>query len=118
MIINVTDKNLGQIKNPALRSYAGMYVSIYKDFMYRVAQTGIEIDPQDTSEQVTQKIEALRELGVTTRNDDKSLLVGEISPACVASAGTLLRPSSASAASVSLSLMSPSPATPSNTPYP
>jgi pyruvate formate-lyase activating enzyme-like uncharacterized protein len=84
MIINVTDKNLGQIKNPALRSYAGMYVSIYKDFMYRVAQTGIEIDPQDTSEQVTQKIEALRELGVTTRNDDKSLLVGEISPACVA----------------------------------
>ena len=84
MIIDVTDKNLGQIKNPALRSYAGMYVSIYQDFMYQVAQTGIEIDPQDYAEQVARKIEALREQGVTTRNDEKSLLVGEISPACVA----------------------------------
>jgi uncharacterized protein len=84
MILDVNEKTLGQIKNPALRSYAGMYVSIYKDFMHQIAQTGIEIDPIDYSEQVEQKVEVLREKGVSLRNNGKSLRVNTISPACIA----------------------------------
>jgi pyruvate formate-lyase activating enzyme-like uncharacterized protein len=84
MILDVNEKNLLQIKNPMLRSYTGMYVSIYNDFMHQVAQTGVEIDPQDYSEQVEEKIESLRKRGVTLRNNGKSLRNSNISPACVA----------------------------------
>ena len=84
MLLDVSDKTLSRIKNPALRSYAGMYVSIYNDFMHQISQTGVEIDPQDYSEQVEEKIEALRKRGVTLRNNGKSLLNNNISPACVA----------------------------------
>lgn len=84
MILDVNDKTLLQIKNSALRSYAGMYVSIYNDFMHQIAQTGVEIDSQDYSEQVEEKIESLRKRGVTLRNNGKSLLNNNISPACVA----------------------------------
>ena len=84
MILDVNDKSLTQIQNPALRSYAGIYVSIYKDFMQQVVQTGVEIDPQDYSEQVEEKIETLRKRGVFLRNNGKSLQTGNISPACVA----------------------------------
>ncbi len=84
MILDVTDKTLQQIKNPALRSYAGIYVSIYKDFMGQIAQTGIEIDPRDYSDQVQEKVEALSKLGVASRNNGKSFRVNDISPACIA----------------------------------
>ena len=72
MILDVNDKSLAQIQNPVLRNYAGMYISIYKDFMHQVAQTGVEIDPQDYSEQVEEKVEALRKRGVSIRNNGKS----------------------------------------------
>jgi len=84
MILDVNDKSLAQIQNPALQSYAGMYVSIYKDFMYQVAQTGIEIDPNDYSDQVGEKVEALRKRGASLRNGGRSIRTGNISPACVA----------------------------------
>lgn len=84
MILDVNDKSLAQIQNPVLRNYAGMYISIYKDFMHQVAQTGVEIDPQDYSEQVEEKVEALRKRGVSIRNNGKSFHAGNISPACVA----------------------------------
>lgn len=84
MILDVNDKTLSEIRNPVLRSYAGMYVSIYKDFMNQIAQTGVEIDPQDYSEQIEDKIEALRKRGVSLRNNGKSIRNNSISPACVA----------------------------------
>jgi uncharacterized protein len=84
MILDITDKTLSQIKNPALRSYAGMYVSIYKDFLGQISQTGIEIDPHDYTEQINEKVEALRKQGITLRNNGRSLLHNQISPACVA----------------------------------
>jgi len=84
MIVDVTDKTLQQIKNPALRSYVGMYVSIYKDFLHRVAQTGIDFDSTDYTAQVNEKIETLRKRGAKVRNDSKSIYINSISPACVA----------------------------------
>ncbi len=84
MLLDINDKSLHQIENPALRSYAGIYVSIYKDFMHQIAQSGIEIDPQDYSEQVSEKVADLRKRGVIFRNNQKSMVAGSISPACVA----------------------------------
>ncbi|MEW6717358.1 MAG: radical SAM protein [Chloroflexota bacterium] len=84
MILDVNDQTLAGIKNPALRSYAGLYVGIYRDFMDQIAQTGIEIDPQDYSVQVSEKVRALRKRGAVVRNNGKSIYIKEISPACVA----------------------------------
>jgi len=84
MLLDVNDRTLFQIKNISLRNYAGIYVSIYKEFMQQVSETGIEIDKQDYSVQVKEKIEALRKRGVTLRNNNKSLCYGKISPACIA----------------------------------
>jgi pyruvate formate-lyase activating enzyme-like uncharacterized protein len=84
VIVEITKDTLDLIKNPALRSYAEIYTRISKQFMERIHQTGIEIDPLDYSEQVISKINMLRKKGATIRNDGKSVFINQISPACVA----------------------------------
>ena len=84
MIIDISDKTLAQIKNQELRSYAGMYVSIHNDFIHQVRSTGVEIDHQDYSEEAAAKVKKLGERGALVRNNSHSVVVNEISPACVA----------------------------------
>lgn len=84
MILDVNEKTLAKIKNPALRSYAGIYISIYKDFIDQMIKKGIDIDPRSYSGQADRKIETLRKRGAILRNNRKSIHINEISPACVA----------------------------------
>lgn len=84
MIVEITEDNLDLIKNPVMRSYAEIYTHISNQFMEKILQTGIEIDPTDYSEQVARKMAVLRKKGATIRNDGKSVFINQISPACVA----------------------------------
>jgi pyruvate formate-lyase activating enzyme-like uncharacterized protein len=75
---------VNEIKNPALREYANTYVQIYQDFMDQVHAMGLEIEAEDTTEAVVQKIETLRKKGAVARNHEKSIYTNRISPSCVA----------------------------------
>ncbi|MBN1535407.1 MAG: radical SAM protein [Anaerolineales bacterium] len=80
----MTESTLPEIRNPALRAYAGIYVDIYRDFMDQVRQTGLEIARQDTSAEFAERVIQLRNKGATIRNSDKSIYINHISPACLA----------------------------------
>lgn len=84
MIIGIDREALRKIKNPAFSSYASVYVRIYEDFMAEIRRTGIEIDPQSDEKETSEKIERLKQKGAIHRNDDKSIYINRISPACVA----------------------------------
>ncbi|MHB8777165.1 MAG: radical SAM protein [Anaerolineales bacterium] len=84
MILDVTKSALPEIKNSTLREYTNIYVQIYQDFMEQVRGMGLEIEAQDTTAIVAQKIAELRKKGALVRNNDKSIYVNRISPSCVA----------------------------------
>jgi len=84
MILEIDEKTLPLIKNTALRSYAGRYVSIYKNFMEQMSHLGLEVDAQDDREQVQTTIAALRKKGIKIRNDARSIVYHDLSPACKA----------------------------------
>jgi pyruvate formate-lyase activating enzyme-like uncharacterized protein len=84
MILEVTKSTLPEIKNSVLREYANIYVKIYQDFMDQMRGMGLEIEAEDTSGAVSQKIANLRKRGAVVRNSDKSIYINRISPACVA----------------------------------
>jgi pyruvate formate-lyase activating enzyme-like uncharacterized protein len=84
MITDVTQSTLHEIRNPALREYAGRYVQIYLDFMDHVRNMGLEIEAMDRSASVSQKMMRLRKRGGVTRNCEKSVYLKRISPSCVA----------------------------------
>ena len=84
MILDVTKTTLPEIKNPALRDYAGKYVHIYQDFMEQMQQIGLEVETEDRTAEVAQKIADLRKKGAVVRNADKSIYVNRISPSCQA----------------------------------
>lgn len=84
MIVNLTRDRLPGVKNRYLRTYAERYAEIYADFMARMAQTGIELDPSDLRAEIADRRKALREKGAISRNNGHSIYVGRLSPACVA----------------------------------
>jgi pyruvate formate-lyase activating enzyme-like uncharacterized protein len=84
MILDVTKSTVNEIKNPVMRDYANTYVQIYQHFLDHVHAMGLEIEAEDTTETVTQKVEALRRIGATVRNNGKSIYMNRISPSCVA----------------------------------
>lgn len=84
MIIGIDQDTLTAIKNPVLAAYAGLYVTISSDFMSQIRQTGIEVDPHDYGPETAERLARLKQAGAISRNDDKSLYVNRISPACVA----------------------------------
>lgn len=84
MILDVNERTLGSIKNPALRAYAGQYVQIYQNFMDQIRQMGVDIEEQDNSEQIRERLIELKKRGADLRNDGKSLVNGRISPGCQA----------------------------------
>jgi pyruvate formate-lyase activating enzyme-like uncharacterized protein len=84
MIIEVKENTLSSIQNPALRSYAERYVMIYADFMAQIQQFGVEFEACDQSEKYGPRVATLLKKGAIVRNDDKSVYVNRISPACQA----------------------------------
>lgn len=84
MILDVNEGTLGSIQNPVLRSYAGQYVRIYRDFMVQIRQMGLEIEDRDDSDQIRERLAGLRKRGAGIRNDAKSVVVNHISPGCQA----------------------------------
>lgn len=84
MITPVNRQTLSAIRNPAFAAYASMYVDIYESFMRQIEQLGLEIEPVSDRPQVQALMEQIRQKGAIWRNDDKSVYLNEISPACVA----------------------------------
>ncbi|MBE2268077.1 MAG: radical SAM protein [Anaerolinea sp.] len=84
MIISITPQTHHQIKNPLLAEYAAMYLRIYDRFMDQVRASGIGIDPDDHSTWVDEKRRQLVRKGAIVRNNDHSIYINAISPACVA----------------------------------
>ena len=84
MILDVTESFLPAIKNPVLRAYANKYIEIYRDFMSQVSGMGLEIEAQDTTAQVAERIAAVRKKGAVVRNGEKSVYTNRISPSCEA----------------------------------
>ncbi len=84
MIVAVNRDTLSQIKNPTFAAYASMYVNIYDNFMGQVEQMGLELEPISDRPQVLAQMERIRQKGAQFRNDEKSIYLNEISPACVA----------------------------------
>lgn len=84
MILDITKSSLHEIRNPALREYAEIYVRIYEDFMEQVRGLGLEIEDEDTTAAVAGKMADLKKMGAVLRNNDKSIYINRISPSCVA----------------------------------
>src|ERR1035437_5927126 len=84
MILDVTESTLNEVKNPGLREYAGKYVTIYQDFMTQIGQFGLEIESEDTTAHVFQKMSELGKKGALVRNGEKSVVLNRISPSCQA----------------------------------
>ena len=84
MILDLTQSNLPDIQNPTLRTYAEQYVHIYQRYMDQIRQMGLEIEMQDDSQEIFDRMVALKQKGAGLRNDRKSLYVNRISPACQA----------------------------------
>jgi len=84
MIREITAQTLESIQNPAFREYASRYVHIYQDFMAQVESMGLEIAPEEDAQVYWTEIQRLKESGAILRNDCKSVVVNQISPACVA----------------------------------
>ncbi|MDQ7093735.1 radical SAM protein [Desulfosporosinus sp. PR] len=84
MIIDINERSLNQIKNPDFSKYAAIYTKIYEGFLQNVSATGIDIDSRDIQEEIESTIERLKSKGVVVRNNQKSLFLNRISPACEA----------------------------------
>jgi Uncharacterized conserved protein related to pyruvate formate-lyase activating enzyme len=81
MLINLCNEQDATIKNPSLLRYAQIYRDIYKRFLAQITASGITLGANQEKE-ISHKIERLRDLGVVFRNDDKSLFLNWLSPAC------------------------------------
>lgn len=84
MIIAITPQTFEQIKNPVFSSYARLYLTIYERFMDQIRATGIGVDPDDHGDLVNEKRRQLVKKGAIVRNNDHSVYINAISPACVA----------------------------------
>jgi uncharacterized protein len=67
-----------------LRTYVDQYVHIYQDFMDQIRRMGLEIEEQDKSQQIRERMLALKKKGAGVRNESKSVYVHHISPGCQA----------------------------------
>lgn len=81
MLINLYNEQDVIIKNSSLLRYAQIYRDIYKRFLTQITASGVKLGSNQEKE-ISHKIERLRDLGVVFRNDDKSLFLNWLSPAC------------------------------------
>ncbi|RSK27558.1 radical SAM protein [Bacillus sp. HMF5848] len=83
MLKELSIENIHEVTNPILQHHARLYMNIHDDFMKQVKMTGIDLE-QDKVEDIKSIKQRLKEKGATFRNDDKSIVVNEISSACEA----------------------------------
>lgn len=83
MITEIDRAALGDIRNPAFRAYASRYVDISEDFIEQIGKFGVPLKAEDGQEMKT-RLERLREKGAHVRNDERSVYINNISPACLA----------------------------------
>ncbi len=84
MIVAVNRDTSSEIKNPTFAAYASMYLKIYENFMRQIEQMGLEVERESDRPQVQARLEEIRRKGAKFRNDEKSIYLNQISPACVA----------------------------------
>lgn len=84
MVIHINQDTITRLRNPKLFAYASMYLKVQEQFLEQVKQTGIELDTEDHRDLTENLFDRLRQKGVLLRNDDKSIYINQISPACVA----------------------------------
>jgi len=75
--------NLNQIKNERMREYASIYTRIEDNYLEQLRQMDVEIAPYGADDSTALR-EKLRQKGAIFRNNDYSVYVNAISPACVA----------------------------------
>ena len=83
MLIKLTRKQLPKIKNPVFLKYAQMYQSIYDNFLAQIKSTGIELADKNVL-QTEEILKRLRGKKAVFRNNEKSIYVNWLSPACEA----------------------------------
>jgi pyruvate formate-lyase activating enzyme-like uncharacterized protein len=84
VIAEIDRAALSRLRNPGLRQHAARYLDIYDDFLRQVSATGIGLAGDEAAPTSGGQFSRLAALGAQRRNDDKSLVVNSISPACVA----------------------------------
>jgi pyruvate formate-lyase activating enzyme-like uncharacterized protein len=84
MIVEIERVTLNQVRNPVMAAYAARYLDIYEDFLAQVGQLGIQVAEQDERPAAQARREHLRAQGAWFRNNDHSIYVNHISPACEA----------------------------------
>ena len=84
MICEINAETLPSIQNVVFREYAQRYVQIYADFMAQISQFGVDLEDRSSGEEYCRRVERLCEMGATLRNDDKSVVINQLSPSCEA----------------------------------
>jgi uncharacterized protein len=83
MLLEIHEDNLTEIANPKFREYAQIYSRIYGRFLEHVNSDGLELDDSTSSNRTEQKVR-LPENKVNHRNNNHSIHVNWLSPACKA----------------------------------
>ena len=84
MLTAVTSQSLRSVRNGRLREYAGQYLAIATQFAAQVAACGLPFAAADDRAEAAERRRALQARGAVVRNNDHSVYVNRISPACVA----------------------------------
>lgn len=84
MLVEMTDSSVKTLRNPAFAAYVKRYLRIAQDYTASISQTGIRLAPACPVEAIKARRDALKAMGATVRNDDKSVVVNRISSACEA----------------------------------
>ncbi len=83
MLLEINEGNLTEIANPKFREYAQIYSRIYGRFLEHVNTEGLELDRCISTHKTEQRVH-LPENQVNHRNNNHSIYVNWISPACKA----------------------------------
>jgi pyruvate formate-lyase activating enzyme-like uncharacterized protein len=84
MIVNMNRTSILRVKNPTFSMYASRYLDIQDQFLKQIESIGIEIDQDTHDNEIKTAIQQLEQKGAILRNDDKSIYINRISPACIA----------------------------------
>lgn len=76
-------QNSQHIHNPIFQDYKNIYDKIYDNFRQQIESYGVPF-ASPAQERLLAKVVSLKDLGATLRNDNKSIFVNWISPACKA----------------------------------
>ncbi|MCC6189400.1 MAG: radical SAM protein [Anaerolineales bacterium] len=84
----LTAETLPVVRNPVFRQYAARYVNGYARFAEQVRGLGLDFETPEaaaqTAAETAERLARLRGQAVLFRNDDKSLVLNRLSPACEA----------------------------------